>query len=149
MAAAAPIAIGRLDELTRRLRARLTTTNHPPAPVMAMLGEIVVHSQDIGRPLGMTHQISPEALIAVADHWKAANLLIGAKRRIGGLKLRATDVDCLPLLVDASPPAVFAAMATGWVPTIELTVHVRAVPQPGWLRAAIATFAARRGFPPT
>jgi uncharacterized protein (TIGR03083 family) len=81
------------DELTRRLRARLTTTNHPPAPVMAMLGEIVVHSQDIGRPLGMTHQISPEALVAVANHWKTANLLIGAKRRIGGLKLRATDVD--------------------------------------------------------
>ncbi len=45
----------------------------------------------------------------------------------------------LPLLVDAAPPAVFAAMQTGWVPTIELTVHVRAVPVPGWLRARIGT----------
>ena len=49
------------------------------------------------------------------------------------------DVACLPLLVDAAPPAVFAAMATGWVPTLELTVHVRAEPAPGWLRAAITT----------
>jgi acyl-CoA thioesterase len=52
---------------------------------------------------------------------------------------RDPDVDCLPLLVDASPPAVFAAIPTGWVPTLELTVHVRAVPAPGWLRAVIAT----------
>jgi acyl-CoA thioesterase len=52
---------------------------------------------------------------------------------------RDPDTDCLPLLVDAAPPAVFAVMETGWVPTLELTVHVRAVPAPGWLRAAIAT----------
>ncbi len=45
----------------------------------------------------------------------------------------------LPLLADSSPPAVFAAIETGWVPTIELTVHVRAVPAQGWLRARIAT----------
>lgn len=80
-------------ELTRRLRARTATTNHPPAPVMAMLGEIVVHSQDIRRPLGLNHQASSEALVAVADNWKNSNLLIGAKRRISGLSLRATDVD--------------------------------------------------------
>ena len=52
---------------------------------------------------------------------------------------REPDTDCLPLLVDTAPPAVFAVMATGWVPTLELTVHVRAVPAPGWLRASIST----------
>jgi len=51
----------------------------------------------------------------------------------------AVSADHLPLLVDASPPAVFAALQTGWVPTIELTVHVRGVPAPGWLRARIET----------
>ncbi len=80
-------------ELSRRLRDRTTTTNHPPAPVMAMLGEIVVHGQDIRRPLGMTYQSSPEALLAVANNWKNANLLIGAKRRIAGVRLRATDAE--------------------------------------------------------
>jgi uncharacterized protein (TIGR03083 family) len=79
------------DELARRLRARTSTTNHPPAPVMAMLGEIVVHGQDIRRPLGLKHRPPEAALTAVADSWKNSNLLIGAKRRISGLRLRATD----------------------------------------------------------
>lgn len=78
-------------ELVRRLRARTTTTNHPPAPIMAMLGEIVVHGDDIRRPLGLSHRSPEPALKAVADSWKNSNLLIGAKRRISGLRLRATD----------------------------------------------------------
>jgi uncharacterized protein (TIGR03083 family) len=80
-------------ELTRRLRARTTTTNHPPAPVMAMLGEIVVHAEDIRRPLHLHHRAPEEALVALADSWKNTNLLIGSKRRISGLRLRATDAD--------------------------------------------------------
>jgi uncharacterized protein (TIGR03083 family) len=79
------------DELVRRLRARTTTTNHPPAPVVAMLGEVIVHGEDIRRPLGLRHRAPDAALIAVADSWKNSNLLIGAKRRIAGLRLRATD----------------------------------------------------------
>jgi uncharacterized protein (TIGR03083 family) len=81
------------DELVRRLRARTSTTNHPPAPVLAMLGEIVVHGEDIRRPLGLKHQSPEAALVAVADSWKNSNLLIGAKRRITGLRLRATDTE--------------------------------------------------------
>jgi hypothetical protein len=38
------------EELVRRLRARTTTTNHPPGPVTAMLGEIVVYGDDMRRP---------------------------------------------------------------------------------------------------
>jgi uncharacterized protein (TIGR03083 family) len=79
-------------EHVRRLRARTTTTNLPPAPVVAMLGEIVVHGEDIRRPLSLTHQTSEHALIAVAGGWKNSNLLIGSKRKIAGLRLRATDV---------------------------------------------------------
>lgn len=81
------------DELVRRLRARTSTTNHPPAPVMAMLGEIVVHGEDIRRPLGLSHQSPEPALVALANSWKKTNLLIGAKRRIAGLRLRATDTE--------------------------------------------------------
>lgn len=80
------------EEIVRRLRARTSTTNHPPAPVIAMLGEIVVHGDDIRRPLGLTHESPEGALVAVADNWKNSNLLIGAKRRIEGLQLIATDV---------------------------------------------------------
>jgi uncharacterized protein (TIGR03083 family) len=79
------------DELIRRLQARTSTINHPPAPVMAMLGEIVVHGEDTRRPLGLKHRTPEPALVAVADSWKNSNLLIGAKRRITGLRLQATD----------------------------------------------------------
>ena len=79
--------------LIERLKARTTTTNHPPAPVMAMLGEIVVHGEDIRRPLGLTHQVPEEALVAVADSYKKSNLLLGSKKRIAGLRLRAADAD--------------------------------------------------------
>jgi hypothetical protein len=46
------------------------------------------------------------------------------------------DPDPLSLLfvVDALPPATFDVAATGWVPTLDLTVYVRAVPAPGPLR---------------
>lgn len=79
------------DELVSRLRARTTTTNHPPAPVIAMLGEIVVHGEDIRRPLGLDHQYAESALVAVADNYKKTNILIGSKRRIAGVRLRASD----------------------------------------------------------
>ncbi len=80
-------------ELTDRLRARTATTNHPPAPVIAMLGEIVVHGEDIRRPLGLRHQYAEGALVAVANNYTKTNLLIGSKRRIAGLGLRASDCD--------------------------------------------------------
>jgi uncharacterized protein (TIGR03083 family) len=80
------------EELVVRLRARLTTTNRPPAPVLAMLGEIVVHGEDIRRPLEFEHHSPEAALVAVAEGWKNSNLLIGTKRRIAGVTLRATDV---------------------------------------------------------
>ena len=81
------------SELVRRLVLRTTTTNHPPAPVMAMLGEIIVHGEDIRRPLGLTHETPASALIAVANSWKNSNILIGGKRRIAGLRLKATDTN--------------------------------------------------------
>ena len=80
-------------QLVSRLQARTASTNHPPAPVMAMLGEIIVHGEDIRRPLGLSHESPEGALVALADSWKNSNLLIGAKRRTAGLRLRATDVD--------------------------------------------------------
>jgi hypothetical protein len=56
-----------------------------------MLGEVVVHGEDIRRPLGLRHQPSVAALVAIADNYKNTNLLIGSKRRIAGLRVRATD----------------------------------------------------------
>jgi len=42
----------------------------------------------------------------------------------------------LPLFSDAFPPSLFPLVGSvGWVPTVELTVHIRRTPAPGWLRA--------------
>jgi uncharacterized protein (TIGR03083 family) len=79
-------------ELVRRLQARTTTTNHPPGPASAMLGEIVVHGADIRRPLRVNYHYPEAALVLIADNWKNSNVIIGAKRRIAGVKLKATDV---------------------------------------------------------
>jgi len=60
---------------------------------------------------------------------------------------REPDPLSLLFFADAFPPAVFASFgATGWVPTIELTVHVRAVPAPGWLRCRFRTRMLERGL---
>jgi uncharacterized protein (TIGR03083 family) len=80
------------DQLIARLRARLTTTNKPPAPAMTMLGEVAVHSDDIRRPLGLQHESSPDVLIALLEMYKNASFPVGTKKRIDGLRLVATDV---------------------------------------------------------
>ena len=58
------------------------------------------------------------------------------------------DADPLSLLlaVDALPPTAFDLGLSGWVPTVELTVHVRCRPAPGPLRVAIATRNLAGGF---
>ncbi|WP_030741883.1 thioesterase family protein [Streptomyces sp. NRRL S-31] len=58
------------------------------------------------------------------------------------------DADPLSLLlaVDALPPTAFEMGLKGWVPTVELTVHVRHRPAPGPLRVAITTRNLAGGF---
>lgn len=47
---------------------------------------------------------------------------------------REPDPLLLLTVADALPPVTFELGLPGWVPTVELTVHLRAVPVPGWLR---------------
>lgn len=65
----------------------------PPGPKVSWLGEIVIHGADIRRPLGISHTYPPEAVREVIDFYKGSNMLSGAKKRITGLSLRATDDD--------------------------------------------------------
>ncbi|GGW46960.1 MULTISPECIES: thioesterase family protein [Streptomyces] len=58
------------------------------------------------------------------------------------------DADPLSLLlaVDALPPTAFDLGVVGWVPTIELTVHVRCRPAPGPVRVSLTTRNLAGGF---
>jgi acyl-CoA thioesterase len=49
---------------------------------------------------------------------------------------RDPDPLLLALAVDGLPPVVFGLGASGWAPTVELTMHMRLVPAPGLLRVA-------------
>lgn len=79
------------EELVERLRAHTTTTNGPPAPAVAMLGEVVVHGEDIRQPLGVRHEPATDAIVACLEMYKGSTFPVPGKRRIAGLHLRATD----------------------------------------------------------
>ena len=60
---------------------------------MAMLGEVVVHGNDVRGALGIADNTSSEAKIACLDMFKGSNFPVPAKKAIAGLHLRATDAD--------------------------------------------------------
>jgi acyl-CoA thioesterase len=50
------------------------------------------------------------------------------------------DARSLLLFTDTFPPSPFGVLGVvGWVPTLELTVHVRRRPAPGWIQARFTT----------
>jgi len=58
-------------------------------------------------------------------------------RRVDG---RPPDTAVLALFADAFPPSPYPLLGrVGWVPTLEMTVHVRRRPGPGWIRGRFTT----------
>ena len=51
---------------------------------------------------------------------------------------RPPDLWSMPCFADGFPPAVFQLGHYGWAPTLELTIHFRARPSPGWLTVDLA-----------
>ena len=73
----------------------------------------------------------------------------GRLRMQGWLRLAdSQDVDPLVLLlaVDALPPAVWDHTPGGWSPTVQLTVHIRALAAPGWLVVRTRTSSVHDGW---
>jgi uncharacterized protein (TIGR03083 family) len=75
------------------MRAAQNRTTSPPGPVDSWLGETLVHSEDIRRPLGIKREYPTDAVVRTLDFYKKSNLIVGAKKRIAGLTLRASDTD--------------------------------------------------------
>lgn len=69
----------------------LTSKKRPPGPPATMLGETIIHSEDIRRSLGIEHEYPMDAVVEVADFYKGSNLILGTKKRVTGLQLHATD----------------------------------------------------------
>ena len=85
-------------------------------------------------------RVHPE--MSVAGGSKRAETL-GWIRFVDG---RPPDTMAAVLFSDAFAPSIFALLGrVGWVPTIELTVHVRARPSPGWMLGRFVTEDLRDG----
>ena len=69
----------------------ITSKKSPPGGKEVMLGETIVHAEDIRRPLGVSRDYPIDALVELADFYKRSNFIMGSKRRIHGVTMRATD----------------------------------------------------------
>jgi uncharacterized protein (TIGR03083 family) len=93
-------------ETLAHFKAQINSHGRPPGPVDTVLGEIIVHSEDIRRPLGIAHSYPTDALTRAAEFYAKSNLIIHGKSRVSGLTLRATDTDWS----NGSGPLVSGAM---------------------------------------
>ena len=78
-------------DLVALYRSLSASRNAPPGPAASWLGETIVHGEDVFRAVGEPRDHPAEHVTAVATFYAGSNLLIGAKSRIAGLTLRATD----------------------------------------------------------
>jgi uncharacterized protein (TIGR03083 family) len=74
-----------------RFRSVVTSTIKPPVPAVAVLGEAIVHGEDIRRPLGIRCEYPVQTVTRVAEYYQGSDLVVLAKGRIAGLRLVATD----------------------------------------------------------
>ena len=78
-------------ETLRRFERVVTSTTTPPLPRLAILGEAVVHGEDVRRPLGLRRTYPVEVLELVARYYAGTDQVVVARRRVRGLRLEATD----------------------------------------------------------
>jgi uncharacterized protein (TIGR03083 family) len=78
-------------ETLDRFRAVVDSTTAPSAHIAAYLGEVVVHAQDIRRPLGLARTPSVDALTPVAEFFARRNFAVPSSSRVADLQLQADD----------------------------------------------------------
>jgi uncharacterized protein (TIGR03083 family) len=76
------------------LREVASLTSTPPAPIVTRLVEEVLHGEDIRRPLGLTRAYPQDAVVGCLRYLaRTAATFGGARERIAGVRLTATDAD--------------------------------------------------------
>jgi uncharacterized protein (TIGR03083 family) len=78
-------------ETLTRFRRVVTSTTKAPIPPVAVLGETIVHGEDIRRPLGIHRDYPITTLTQLASYYQGSDLVVPAKKRIAGLRLQASD----------------------------------------------------------
>ena len=93
-------------------RATMFSTTAPFGALDAALGEVVVHGQDIARPLGLRLDPSPGALRSVAELFARKDFAVNSATLVKGMQLLPTDLDVVlgdgPVVRGASIDLVLA-----------------------------------------
>lgn len=96
----------------------------------AGLGEVIVHAEDIRRPLGLRHEPDAEALLAVARFFATKDFAVNSRSLVKGLLLTATDADFRagdgP---EVSGPLLSLVMAMAGRPAVLADLHGDGVPE--------------------
>ncbi|WP_455356812.1 thioesterase family protein [Streptomyces sp. SYSU K217416] len=135
---------GDLDALTEDVR---TTATVPVMPAF----EHCLGPEDGPAPIPGSSAITERLRLKLDP--ATAGWAIGAPSGKGEMRAwfgladgRDADPFSLLLAVDALPPTAFELGLKGWVPTVELTTHIRRRPAPGPLRISITTRNLAGGF---
>ncbi len=78
-------------ETLERFRRVTTSTTAPWGPVEAWLGEVVIHAEDVRRPLGLARTPPVETVTAVARFSARRDFTVSGRTAVAGLRLEATD----------------------------------------------------------
>jgi uncharacterized protein (TIGR03083 family) len=78
-------------ETLARFRAVIASTVAPSNDLAAYFGEVLVHGEDIRRPLGIPSLVNVDAATQVAEFYASRDFAVNSKSLASGLHLRATD----------------------------------------------------------
>lgn len=78
-------------ETLERFRSVVASTTAPSSHTPAYLGEVLVHAQDIRRPLGIHSAPAVEALTPVAEFYARRDFTVSSRTHATGLQLHADD----------------------------------------------------------
>ncbi len=98
-------------ETLERFRRTVTSTTAASGHTAAWLGEVIVHAQDVRRPLGLRRTPPVEAVTQVARFYASRDFTVASRSIAEGLRLEAADG---PFATGAGP------LVTG--PTLALTM---------------------------
>jgi uncharacterized protein (TIGR03083 family) len=84
---------GQQDPAVMLTALRNAAANSPGARPVRSLMHVLIHGQDICRPLGIRRELPAAHVRAVADFVTHDVHIFGAKKRIAGCRLTATDLD--------------------------------------------------------
>lgn len=83
-----------IEQISAELRVNASNAKHPPSAPLAPLADVIVHGEDIRRPLGVRRDVpfaSTSAAMSFVTGGRARGFLPGS--RIRGLRFQATDGD--------------------------------------------------------